>query len=92
MSDAQDFEMKTLNDEDKKRIKHAIDLGVTVAQEVADLKEGLKETIVAVAEELKIKPSTLNKAIRVAFKNSMKAQSAEVETIGELLDAAGRGE
>lgn len=92
MSDAQDFEMKTLNDEDKRKIKHAIDLGMTVSQEIADLREGLKETIVAVAEELKIKPGTLNKAIRIAFKNSMKAQSAEVETIGELLEAAGRGE
>ena len=92
MSDLDHDQMKTLNDEDKKKIKHAIELGITVAQEIADLKEGLKETVVAVAEELKIKPSVLNKAISTAFKSSLNKQRQEQETLEELLTAAGRGD
>ena len=92
MTDIDNDQMKTLNDEDKKKIKHAIDLGLTVSQEIADLREGLKETVVAVAEELKIKPGVLNKAIRTAFKSSLNKQRQEQETLEELLVAAGRGD
>lgn len=92
MSDIDNDQMKTLNDDDKKKIKHAIDLGLTVSQEIADLREGLKETVVAVAAELKIKPGVLNKAIRVAFKSSLNKARVEQETLEEILEAAGRGE
>jgi hypothetical protein len=89
----EDFDvMKDLTAEDKKKIKHAIDLGLTVSQEIKDLREGLSETVKAVAAELKIKPAVLNKAIRVAFKSSVSKVRQEQETLEEILEAAGRGE
>jgi hypothetical protein len=88
-----DFDvMKDLTAEDKKKIKHAIDLGLTVSREIADLRTGLSETVKEVAAELRIKPGVLNKAIRIAFKSSIAKSRAEQETLEEILDAAGRGE
>ena len=42
--------------------------GVQVSQEIKDLREGLSDTVKAVAQELDMKTSVLNKAIRVAHK------------------------
>lgn len=89
----EDFDvMKDLTAEDKKKIKHAIDLGLTVSQNIQDLRDGLSETVKAVAAELKIKPAVLNKAIRIAFKSNLAKSRQEQETLEEILDAAGRGE
>ena len=51
---------------DKDRLINIINEGVKVNQEIDDLREGLRETVKAIAEELEIKPSLLNKAIRIA--------------------------
>ena len=51
--------------EEKAKLERLIREGVNVQQEVEDLQGGLKETIKAVAEELNVKPSLINKAIRV---------------------------
>ena len=48
---------------DKDRLINIINEGVKVNQEIDDLREGLRETVKAIAEELEIKPSLLNKAI-----------------------------
>lgn len=92
MSSEEICQMKDLTAEDKKKIKNAIELGLTVSQEIADLREGLKETVKAVADELKIKPGVLNKAIRIAFKSNLAKSRQEQETLEEILEAAGRGE
>jgi hypothetical protein len=87
-----DFDvMKDLTAEDKKKIKHAIDLGIKVSQEIADLRTGLSETVKEVAAELRVKPGVLNKAIRVAFKSSISKARQEQDTLEEILEAAGRG-
>lgn len=74
---------------DKVRIKQYLDGAIKVLQEVQDLKDGLKDTTKALAEELDIKPAILNKAARVAFKANFEEQSDEMTTIETILEATG---
>lgn len=57
---------RTYGVEEKAKLERLVSEGVTVLQEVEDLQQGLKETVKAVAEELDIKPSLINKAIKIA--------------------------
>jgi hypothetical protein len=47
--------------EEKSKLERLINEGSTVLREIEDLQEGLKETVKAVAEELNVKPSIINK-------------------------------
>ena len=80
--------MKTLNTEEQAKVKHVIESGIKVKQEVKDLSEGLRDTVKAVAEELEIKPALLTKAISVAFKESLDAEKQDIEELEELLAIA----
>ena len=80
--------MKTLNTEEQAKIKHVIESGIKVKQEVKDLSDGLRDTVKAVAEELEIKPALLSKAILVAFKESLAAEKHDIEELEELLAVA----
>lgn len=79
-----------LSADDKAKIKNLIEVGIRTTQEIQDLKDGLKETVKEVAEEIGVKPAVLNKAIRVAFKSSVSNLQTEVDTVEEILHAAGR--
>ena len=59
---------RTYGAEEKAKLERLVNEGVTVLQEIEDLNLGLKETVKAVAEELDIKPSLINKAIKIAQK------------------------
>ena len=63
-----------ISEADKTRLKHLVSEGVRVKQEVDSLNEGLKETVKAISEELDLKPSLLNKAIRIAYKGDLRVQ------------------
>lgn len=63
--------------------------GVRVKQEVDSLNEGLKETVKAISEELDLKPSLLNKAIRIAYKGDLQVHTDELEDIEMILNAIG---
>lgn len=84
-----------LTEGDKIKIKSLINDGVQVMHDIEAQKEGLKETIEALAEELDIKKQVLNKAVRIAYKNS-KNQDAlgetrtELDEVEEVLMAAGK--
>ena len=80
--------MKTLNTEEQAKVKHVIESGIKVKQEVKDLSEGLRDTVKAVAEELEIKQALLTKAISVAFKESLDAEKQDIEELEELLAVA----
>ena len=56
--------------EEKAKLERLINEGSTVLREIEDLNEGLKETVKAVAEELNIKPSVINRAIKIAHKGN----------------------
>ena len=80
--------MKTLNTEEQAKVKHVIESGIKVKQDVKDLSDGLRDTVKAVAEELEIKPALLTKAIAVAFKESLAAEKHDIEELEELLAIA----
>tara|TARA_A100001011_G_C13671684_1_gene579888 strand:+ start:52 stop:300 length:249 start_codon:yes stop_codon:yes gene_type:complete len=75
---------------DKDKLKRIISEGITVNQEVDTLKEGLRDTIKAVAEEMGIKPTVLNKAIRIAYKAEQGKTREEFEELEAILEAVGR--
>jgi hypothetical protein len=77
--------MRTFNGEEQNKIKYVIESGIKVKQEVKDLSEGLRDSVKAVAEELEIKPALLNKAISVAFKESLEAEKNDIGDLEELL-------
>ena len=77
--------MRTLNTEEQAKVKHVIESGIKVKQEVKDLSDGLRDTVKAVAEELEIKPALLTKAIQVAFKESLDSEKQDIEELEELL-------
>jgi transposase-like protein len=76
---------KIYGPEEKAKLDRLITEGSNVLREVEDLQEGLKETVKAVAEELQIKPSIINKAIRIAHKGDWQRHEEEWEEIEGIL-------
>jgi len=72
--------------EEKAKLERLIAEGSTVLREIEDLQEGLKDTVKAVAEELQVKPSVINKAIKIAHKGDWKAYNEDWEEIEAILD------
>ena len=76
--------------EEKAKLERLISEGSNVLRELEDLQEGLKETVKAVAEELQIKPSIINKAISIAHKDNWKAHEQEWNDIEMILGVTNR--
>jgi len=76
--------------EEKAKLERLISEGSNVLRELEDLQEGLKETVKAVAEELQIKPSIINKAIRIAHKDNWKDHEQEWNDIEMILGVTKR--
>jgi hypothetical protein len=76
--------------EEKAKLERLINEGGNVLREVEDLQEGLKETVKAVAEELQIKPSIINKAIKIAHKDNWKSHEEEWDEIEMILGVTKR--
>ena len=79
-----------LTSEDKAKLKHVVNEGIKVTQEVEDLKGALSDTVKAVAEELGIKPSAINKAIRAAHKANIADTREELDNVEEILNVIGK--
>ena len=80
--------MKVFTPDETAKITQVINDGIKVKQEVKDLSEGLRDTVKAVAEEMEIKPANLNKAINMAFKESISAEREDFEDVEHLLAVA----
>jgi hypothetical protein len=76
--------------EEKAKLERLITEGSTVLREIEDLREGLKETVKAVAEELDIKPSIINKAITIAHKDNWLDHEDEWNEIEMILGVTKR--
>jgi len=85
----------TFGPADKAKITNLINSGIDVMREIATLKEGLKDTVTAVADELDLEKKTINRAISMAYKKSIKNQNVvddaqeELDIVEQLLVAAG---
>ena len=62
-----------------------------ILQESDDLRAGLRDTVKHIAEELDIKPTVLNKAIKIAYKNSLSEERDAFDDIEMILDTIKRG-
>ena len=87
--------ISALSSADKTRLQNLINEGVQVLGDVAALKEGLKDTVDTVSEEMEIKRSVLTKAIQIAYKNSQNKDKLtesreELDEVEQILMAAGR--
>ena len=80
---------RTFSSEDIAKLKKLFNEGSRVLREMEDLKEGLKETVKAIAEEMDMKPATLNKALRIAHKNALGQERTAFDELEEVLEAAG---
>ena len=76
--------------EEKAKLERLINEGSNVLREIEDLSEGLKETDKAVAEELDVKPSIINKAIKIAHKDNWKSHEEEWDEIEMILGVTKR--
>lgn len=83
--------MTTFSQSDVEKLKRLITEGIQVQQEIDTLKEGMKDTVKAIAEEMEIKPAVLNKAIRVAYKAELAKHRQEFDDLETILESVGRG-
>lgn len=82
--------LRTFSDSEITKLKQIINEGIQVTSEVEVLKGGLSDTVKAVAEELDMKPATINKAIRIAYKNEYAKAADDFSQVEEVLQAVGK--
>lgn len=76
--------------EEKAKLERLIGEGSTVLQEIDDLRVGLKDTVKAVATELEIKPSIINRAIKIAHSGTWEDHNEDWSEIQAILDITKR--
>jgi len=82
--------VRTFNSNEIAKLKQLMNEGIQVTGEVETLREGLKDTVKAIAEEMDMKPAVLNKAIRIAYKNEFAQVQDSFSAVEEILQAVGR--
>jgi hypothetical protein len=81
---------RTFNGEAKIKLTQLVNEGMGVLQEIEDLTVGLNETIKAIAEELEIKPSTLKKAVKIAYKAKLGETNRDHDELNTILETVGK--
>ena len=79
-----------INEEEKAKLIQLVNEGCLVLQECEDLKDGLRDTVRAIAEEIDVKPAVLNKAISVAHKAKLAETRADFKDMETILETVGR--
>lgn len=82
--------LRTFNPTEIAKLKQLMTEGIQVTGEVEALREGLKDTVKAISEEMDMKPAVLNKAIRIAYKNEFAQVQDSFSAVEEVLQATGR--
>ena len=82
--------LRTFNPSEIAKLKQLMNEGIQVTGEVEALREGLKDTVKAISEEMDMKPATLNKAIGIAYKNEFAQVQDSFSAVEEVLQAVGR--
>jgi hypothetical protein len=81
---------RSFNEEERARLKRLIEEGMQVTYEIETLKEGLSDTVKAIAEEMDIKAATLNKAIKIAHKAKFGEERDKFDELETILEAVGK--
>ena len=82
--------MTTFTSDDVNKLKQLVNEGIQVKGEMEALREGLKDTVSAIAEELDIKPAVLNKAITIAYKAEFSRTKDDFDQLETILETVGR--
>jgi len=81
---------RTYGADEKAKLERLVNEGANVMREVEDLQEGLKETVKAVSQELDIKASLINKAIKIAHKGDWHKVADEFDDLETLVVTVGK--
>lgn len=81
---------RTYGPEEKAKLEKLVSEGVNIQYEIESLQEGLKDTVKAVAEELGIKPSLINKTIKIAHKGTWNQVFDDFDDLETLITAIGK--
>jgi|TARA_B100000809_G_C14809803_1_gene413393 hypothetical protein len=82
--------VRNFNDAEKQKLLQIINEGSQVLGEVDDLKSGLRDTVKAIAEELELKPTLINKAISIVHKGNYKDLQDNMDLLDSILVAVGK--
>jgi hypothetical protein len=80
---------RTYGAEEKAKLERLVREAVSIHPEIEDLQGGLKDTIKSVSEELNIKSSLINKAIKVAKNKDWGRITDEFEDLETLIATIG---
>ena len=80
---------RVYSQDEKRKLTQLLSEGMSVKQEIEDLKEGLKDTVAAIAEEMSVSPKVLNKAITVAHKGDLHKHQDDLEELETILATTG---
>ena len=81
---------RSFNGEAKAKLTQLVNEGIGVMREIEDLTAGLNDTVKAIAEELEIKPATLKKAIKVAYKARLGETNRDHDELNTILETVGK--
>ena len=81
---------RTFNQEEQARLKRLIEEGMQVTFEIETLKEGLRDTVKAISEEMDLKPAVVNKAIRIAHKANFQEEFDKFDELETILETVGK--
>jgi len=81
---------RVFNQDEKTKLTRVINEGISVLNEVETLNGGLNDTLKAIAEELEIKPSTLKRALKIAYKSTLTQTNQDHDELVTILETVGR--
>lgn len=81
---------RTLTPDDRAKITALLEEASRTLSDIEVLRDGLKDTVGSIAEELDIPKKTLNKAIRAFHKNTLIDDKETVSDVEELLVVSGK--
>ena len=81
---------RTFSQEEQARLKRLIEEGMQVTFEIETLKEGLRDTVKAISEEMDLKPAVVNKAIKIAHKANFQEEYDKFDELETILETVGK--
>lgn len=83
--------LRSLKPEDQSKLETVMQEGVQYLHEIDDLRQRIKESAMALAEDFGVKPAQIIAAIRTKHKDSLADQKENMMAIEEILQASGNG-
>ena len=81
---------RVFNPVEKTKLTQIINEGISVLNEIETLNGGLNDTIKAIAEELDVKPATLKRALKIAYKSTLTQTNSDHDDLNTILETVGR--